>query len=425
MSIPVKQLLVVNSNYRAEEMQMFCDLYKGGRGFEANKGKYLRWRQIERSNTKGGQAVRQARLDCAAYTPHVSGIIQWLCSSIMQAAPTVLASGPEAKTQYYHALNSSEPGRPSLEEVSRDVLIDLKLYGKAYLHVKWPENDAQEFRDLAEQRLAGALDAEIEHVPTRHIDDWGEDDDGCLEWVRVHLVDQTRSDMLQSPDQERHRWIYYTSATIDTYTAYRKIKDGVVGNWDVKAMAEGTSEPNGLGQLPIIRVKAPHGIHVMERLADTALSLYNREASLQYALDTSAYSQPYICTKKPITNVLLAETAVWMLDPQDSAGFVSPNPGHFSALNDSCKDMREQLFAAVQAMILTSSSQTQNPRQSGKAKAMDFGSIHILLSGFASALREALEQAIELIADARGDEDVAVSIDGLDQFMASATKDES
>lgn len=424
MGIPVKQLLVTNVNYRAEEMQMFCDLYKGGRSFNQHKGDYLRWRQIERGNSKGGQAVRQARLDAASYTPHSSGIIQWLASSIMQSPPTILASGPETKIEYYHDLNESEPCRPSVEEVSRDTLIDLMLFGRAFLHLKWPEQGESTFRDLGEQRLAGALDAEIEHVCTRHVDDWEEDEDhDGLEWVRIHLVDQTRSDMLAAPDQERHRWIYYTQDRIDTYVAYRPIKNGVVGNWAPNAMAElESSEANGLGQLPIIQLKAPHGIHVMERLADTALSLFNREASLQYALDTSAYSQPFIATKKQISQVLLAETAVWMLDQGDTAGFVSPNPGHFQSISENCTDLREQLFAAVQAMILSSSASTQNPRQSAKAKSLDLGSIHILLTGFANTLKEALEQCVELIADARGDEDVEVSVAGLDQFMSNATE---
>jgi hypothetical protein len=260
------------------------------------------------------------------------------------------------------------------------------------------------------------LDADISGLNACCVDDWEEDEDERLLWVRTHRITKTRSRQYGPTDLEVHTWTYITPDWIAEYQATRKIDQKV---WPKDALAFRIALKPGCGFLPVIPIKVPSGMWVMNRLFPIALSLFNREASEDYALDSSAFALPVVKTKKDLKSIVGSEVSVLKLDPEDSFEWATPPSDHFTALADSAERKKEGLFLAVQAMGLQTSSKDSQGRQSGAAKRYDAAMIAVLLSAFAAALRDALEQTVRLIQQVREDDDVTISITGLDRFDVS------
>lgn len=414
---PISELKHTHPEYRPDLIEMYQDLYEGGERFEKRKNKYLRFRALEKSGMPAGRKLRDGRLDSATYTPHVSGLMEFLLSACMQAEPAILASGPEAKTAYYNGLNSNADGRGTdLPALIRSRMLEGMLQFRSCLTIVFPE-DGSTYTDLQAQREAGALDAHLGVLDAKDIDDWECDEEGELLWVRTHTQVWERSKPYGARDTAKHIWAFITPTETTTFVARRSADDERKDYWpkDANAVAD-DPKPHSLGALPVVMLDIPKGLHVMARLANLVIGLFNREASEDYALDSSAYALPVLFTQKDISKIVLHEMAALKLEPNDKFEWSAPGSSHFAALADNAERKKESLYGAVQAMALQAAQKDSNGRQSGVAKFRDYGAIANLCSAFAAAARDALEKSIRLIQRARGDEDVTITISGLDRF---------
>jgi len=420
---PVSELLITHPDYSVEKLTLYQDLYEGGERFEKNKNKYLRRRDLEKTSLPGGRKLREARLESASYTQHVTGITDYLLAATMQAEPAILASGPENKIAYYNSLNENADGKGNdLPSVVRARLLEAMVQFRSSFSIVFPDDDTQ-YTDLGAQREAGALDARLTGLDAREIDDWEFDDDGNLLWVRIHTVCFKRSTAFGPRDTEVHYWTFITPMYKQVFEARRSLEDAKHDKWPTDAVAV-AADPvlHSLGALPVVPLELPCGLHLLARLAFPALSLFNREASEDFALDTSAYALPVIKSQKDLGQVVMSEMAGLKLDPTDDFTWATPNAAHFQALADNAKRKKENLFGAVSAMALQAAARDNSNRASGVAKFRDYGALATLLSTFGAAARDALEKSVRLIQRARGDEDVTITVTGLDRFDIQAVE---
>ena len=420
-SIPVADLLVTHEDYRPDRIEVYNDLYEGGERFESRKDNYLRYRSIEKSGDTFANKHRKQRLASATYTPHVAGAVDWIVAATFQSEPGILVDAKEGESgDYWNGLNTDADGRGcDFAAIMRERELKALIDGRSYLTARFPKVDLPEKASLARQREAGGLDAVIGTLDAKDVDDWGEDPRGNLEWVRTHIVEPVRVKLWGRPTKERHTWTYITADSLIEYTAERDLdKDGKPKEWgkDAKATTTGP-RPHKLGRLPVWPIRIPRGLWLMNRLAHVALSLFNREASHDWALDTSAFAIPVIQSDKKIDNIFASELMALKLGPEDKFGWSIPATQHFDALDKSAERKKANLFLAIQATALVAASKDSNGRQSGVAKFRDFGAIATLLSAYAGSLRDAGESLITTIRDAREEKDrVNVSISGLDKF---------
>ncbi len=438
-SIPVSILSIPHPEYRADKLQLHDALYRGGDEFDAIKKDILKRRDIESSNLPAGTKLREGRLASAQYTPHAAGLLDFLMSCVFQSEPSFLASvkAPQAvagddveqepaedktdpKAAFWHSLNENADGSGNdLPCVLKSALKSALLHGRGYLSICFDGNMASAAStagDFGQVRETGVLDTgTISALSACQIDDWGRDDDGELEFVRLHAVDLIRSSPFAPYDSERHCWTIVDSERVSEYQAVRKLD----ANGRPEAWAEGavaalvSSAPHGLDSLPVIEIRLPS---VMQRLSATAIALFNREASLTWALDQSAFSQLCFFTDKNLNELIVSEISALKFNPADKVEFKSPDSSMFASLRDDCERLIQNLYLSVQSMALQAASKDQNGRQSGVAKVRDWGSIYILLSSYAAALLDVTRQAVELLRLARGDEDVTISVHGLDEY---------
>jgi hypothetical protein len=414
--IPVKELLKCHKDYDPELMDKHRDLFEGGERFEQNKSKYLRWRAIE--YTSQGTHQRKARLQAASYTSHVGGLIRFLIAATYSSQPALVPpSGSD--NEYYTGLNEDADGAGhSVAEVTRMALEESVVNGRSYLALDFP--DPEDAPSLEKQQASGGLDARICFLDAATVDDWAKDDDGNLIFVRTHCIDEIRSSIYGPPDLERHTWTYITPTLTQEYVAERLIKDGKPESWSNNATASGASpKANALGVLPVVEIDAPW---VMRSLAPLAISIFNREANLDWSFDVSSFSQLVIKTKKQMGQIISSQNFAMVLDPgganqqPDSAEYISPDPSHLESQMRWTEKKKEDLYLALQSMILQQSAKDSNGRQSGVAKEMDFSAVAQLLSVFAQAVKNALRNLTLMINAVRGEPELDVKIVGLDKF---------
>lgn len=416
--LSVKHLMQKHPDYHDELLRQYSDLYTGGHRFEKNKDHYLRTRQLETSGSAGGAGLRNARLACASYTPNAAGIIDWLAAAAFQAEPVIIPQGgSETDNHYYHELNRNVDGcGRDLPSLMRSRLLEYMIHNRAYIAVEFPETPET---DLGGQRSVGGLDARLRPLNARNVINWNVDDEGKLRWVLTYFCESKKLAPWSSDCVECHTWTYITATGSYEYEYVDDSKGGYSKSvLDDRAVAKLVEvRKNDLGVLPIIPIHIHGGPWVMDRIAPIALSLFNREASLQFALDQSAYAMMVVSTNKDISSLVASEVAAIKLSPNngESVTFAAPPTNHFDSLQRSCEHLLASMYLAVQAMALQAASNDSNGRQSGVAKFRDFGAIAILISTFAAAMRDSIESAISIIKRARGDS-VEISVAGLNQF---------
>lgn len=439
LSLPVtqkvKDLQVTHPEYDARELRTHEDLYRGGKHFEARKRQYLRKRALDDVAGGKGERYLQARLRCASYTPHAAGIIDWLVAAAMQAEPSIGAKATDSKGKnspppaggdkgegagsYWSRLNKDVDGHgQDFSALARDLFLELMVHKRAYVAVRFPKDEVHEGENLHRQLQRGGLDATFHLLKAREIDDWDFDDDGNLQWVRVHCVRAVRSSGAVGPRNKLlHTWTYLEDTQVVQYSATQDLDEqGKPKEFPEGTLAMGTAQPHSLNALPVVVVDVSEGMHVMGRLEAPALNLFNNDAGLDFSLAAAAYAQLVLKTEQDLSNVYASELDAIKLEPTGSAQYLESQGAHWNALKARGEKLKEDMFSAVQTMALVAAAKDSNGRQSGVAKFRDFGAIATLLSAFASKVRDALEAAVALVKKARNEAALEVSIDGLDKF---------
>lgn len=413
--IPVKDLLKTHPRYDPAQIQKYNDFYKAGGDFERNKREYMRPRQLDKM--PGGEKYVNARLACYHYTPHASGLIDDLSGAAMQAPPRIDVLSPtDARAEYWLGLNKNIDGAGrTITSLCSSRFIQSAVQQRAYIAIDFPDNEVSD-NSFGTQRKIGALDARICPLDASVVDDWETDDEGNLDFVRTHTVKCTRATAYGPRTTAVHCWTFYTETAIIEYTASKPIEQTT---WEKDAVAvQISNKAHAVGELPVYPCEQVAEFWVMDRLISTAEALFNREGAREYALDAGALNLPvYKGSQNPESIVLSENGCIWV-GPDGDFYWRGPDGQVYQALKDSSADLRENLYACIQALAKQAATQKENARQSGVAKMQDRVPMEHLLALLTTPVISAVQRGIDAIAKLRGDEDLEPALHGMDNFDA-------
>lgn len=452
-AIPLCDLEKNHSEYNAAKLNEYDALYEGGDKFKELIDTFLIRLQMEEQeawpvrrnplgvearSTEHGQQEHnleiaelqyKSRKKRAWYAPLVPGVIDFMVAAVCQNQPSIVATsgqssdknlnlfaralewirGQQAQSEvkYWNDINRNADGMGmDLGALGTRAIRAAMLHKRAYLGIRFPKG-ADVFANFGQAEAAGMLNATITLLHARNVNDWKEDAYGKLEWVRTCYSEKRRPLPWQQPSIIVKTWTFITAQASYVYEYAKKEGDPV--DVPVRRLR---FERHGLGELPVIPINSP--VWVMERLRDIAVALFNRQVALEWHLDKTAYAMLTLFTDKQIDQVVTDLALV--LNKGDAAQVTSPPAQTADALQKDIDRLKEEMFLAVQAMVLMAAAKDEQGRQSGVAKQRDFGSLSTLLSAFAAPLRDALEQAIRIIKKVRKEESLPVSVQGLDKF---------
>lgn len=396
MAFPVTKRLsdlrAVHPAYIPYKYASWNALYEGGTTFDLIKSRFLDKREIEVK----WPDVYQARLNTTRYVPH-SSIVDLLLADVFQDEPEIVA--PEESI--YFAWNKDIDGvGTDVAMLLRRILLGMFIYGRAAVLVNF---NASTGTFMQNESMIPTL----QYIPAELIDDWDTD------FHRLHYKFQTRSDQTSPPDIIVEKWVYVTKSEIATYSMSHKINQP-----EPQEVALESIQEHSFGRSPIFDVvpSAP-SMHVMNRLEAPLTSLFNRESSLTYSLNNTAFDQIVLTlVSSDINSMYISELAAMKLAAGEKFERVAPNPTGYEALFNDVERLKDDVSRTVQGMALSAAARVQAPRQSGVAAAAQAQPMTALLYSYSSPLRDILEKIIASLKKYRREEEMLVEVVGFESF---------
>lgn len=434
-SMLVEDLEKVHPEYDSKMLEEYSLLYDAGRRFRQDVDKFIVKRQVEKDpdTSAAGAKHYEARKDRSWYIPRGPGVIDWIIDSTFKKGLRVktqedveeenekaamLGKEPEtsaapAPDSYWGKLNQDADGfGRSLNQVGKDAQRQIALYGRGYFYVHFDKSEGS-------PDDPDGKNARIRYMPASAIDDWCTAPNGKLLWVRTHTKDLERSTPFGPPDKECHYWTFLTDKKIVIYTASRKVGESWKKDQPALRLGDGDGS-HDYGRLPIYEIPAPDGTHIMDRLFEVLVALFNREISITFALDQLAYAMLVFKLEngRDLSKIVASEMAAIKLGVLEDVTFKSPDPQIFDPLFKDSERLKKAVYEIIQASALTTASQTQNARQSATAKLLDRDLLHVLLVAYAESIKNTLDQVVEDLKKFRSDS-ADVELIGLDEFDAT------
>jgi hypothetical protein len=413
--LPVKFLLTTSPCYNASKIQLAEALYHAGDSFDVIKRRVLYSRAADKN-----MAYLNSRLQHAEYVAYISGIFDQFISTAFTNPPSLVFSATtqdidtEAKLAYYNTLNEC------LDDLLKGRALDMILHGYGLLTVSYP-NEIGYVRSLGEQIKAGSLDAKLTYLPIDTVEDWQTDTLGNLQWVKTHTVELTRSVPFGECDLEKHTWTYFTNDQKVIYEATKK----TIEVWTDKDFANKVYEKSITTGLPIFECSQGDRICLFERVKRAAIGLFNREASLDFALFSQCYGQACYSGEKNQNEIAgeANEFALWMLGPNGKFEYVIPKDVAFQSLEKNAEKKQQNLMTCINAEALQLGQRDQHAA-SGAAKQQDRMPVESYSAMLASHLTCVLNKAVNYIIASRGDTGIIkYKVQGLDSFNNSDLSD--
>jgi hypothetical protein len=462
-SLLISQLMATHDDYDADKIKLYNALYAGGDEFDCIKDKYLRYRQLELRRSAGGKRLREARLAAAPYGPRVAGIANFLINACLKNPPKIIATMPQpepeksqvspdassdqaperlkledrppvsdeeqSRLDYYNDLNDDCDGTgTTLWDYSRSLLRQMIVQQCGYLTLN-PPDPTIEADSEAQQKQDGQFDIKFGLLNASDMLDQASDKEG-LAWVKVYTKDSERPSMFLPPNKIVHTWRFINREYSVDYIAEQIIDDdGNVEEFDEDDVAV-AQDPvySDLKTLPIIPVEISD-LHLFEQLAQPALAVWNREASITYNLDSTGWQQMVLKTSKTtaeVGEIVTSEDGCVVVETDGDLKYAAPTGDTSDALEGNLDKLIIELYEIVTAGVLQQSGAgggKDEGRRSGKSKQIDYQSLSYLVSAFATTLKRALRCAIDIIQDLRGDDDITVSVEGLDDYDTMSDSD--
>jgi hypothetical protein len=406
--ITIEEISKTSSEYLSDKIELYSALYEGGDSFRKNKrvmDKMLIRRKME-SGTGEGQYER--RKERAPYVNRAGGLIDWFVASVFPDDIEIIP-GTGANAEYWESLNENADGIGTpFGTLCRQALLEMLVNRRSYFRLSFDsENDPNDARWSL--FLAGS------------VDDWQRDEIGALSMVRAHGCEDVRSSPFKQPDRVRHTWTYYLPDAIAIYEAEAEKHRGFQPT--DKARLKGSVQHDFAG-LPVFDVRAGRGQWAMDRIFDVVKAVFNREASIAWALDMQAYAQPVLNVQDGRQVSLCgSELHAIRLGIGETFGYAAPPPSIFDPLFKDADRLNTDFHAVIQAMAINAAAIPQAGRLSADAVGEMRQPLRQLLLSFSWPIREAANRAIKALTEYRGEPDGSVTIEGMDRVADVSEED--
>lgn len=355
------------------------------------------------------------RLAMALYHNNVGPIIDLIVAGLFSQSPNVQNwLTDEWATNFQKDCNGEGT---SLELWCAQLLTEALIGQRAYAWANLPERDPGiEFTDLGAELKSGQLDAFLVQLTAEHVIDWGRDARGRLTWVMIHDCVEER-ESIEVGRVKVWRWTYIDKAVIRRWT-WRATDQKCEPDADDMAQEQ---EPinHTLGQLPIVELRLPSGLHAGGKLHHPAVAHLRSRNDLSWALFIAAH--PLLAIKARhkdlVSRPILGPGSFLKLAQDDDIGYVEPAGTSFQLLAENTDKLREDLYRVVQQMSVGLSTSASKQAQSGESKNADWRALETVLSALAARVKPFLSSLLSLVAKMRGQEVPKLTISGLEGWQ--------
>lgn len=396
-------------------------LYEGGRRIESMFGTFLPRRPREREERYA------VRLKDAEYRNYVGPIADFFAAMLFVSRPIIKAKRGDKEAElapYWNELREDcDGGGTDIDAFFKDVLLDAMQTKTGWLRVRAPDSNGDDPADMAEFEQRKLGECWLEDVEDFGVLDWDTADDGRLIWAITHEKSAKRTSLSSGRDTITETWEYLTAEAVEVYQITYQ-RDRAPRPEDEVPLIAGPL-PHKFGSVPLVCLDLPPGLWVLERLRSPQVAHLKKQSALNWSLASTAYAMPVAKVADPdaFGKALMGAGYEMVIGKDDEWSWEAPPTGHFTALADEVKTAKDEIFRIAHQMALGVENNAAAIGRSGQSKATDMENTRVVLGAYSKILKETLEYAYDLIATARGEEDLEFSVEGLDDFAAlDATK---
>lgn len=243
--------------------------------------------------------------------------------------------------------------------------------------------------------------------------DWEVNDYGQLLWAVTHKKEMRRDDPRLARQVVTETWRLYDDLDVETFqVVYDPQKKALKPEDEIPSIGR---VPHKFTRVPLISMRLPAGLWLMDRAADAQLEHFRLSSALGWAIRRTCYPMAFLHTAEK-TALVSGAGYCQLLGLEDKFEWVSPPTASFDVLAKEIDAQKTELFRLVQQLASSVNNSSAAIGRSGESKQADNAASEICLHAYAVEVKEAIEGTFELISDGRGDTDLKFSIEGMNSF---------
>lgn len=385
---------------RLEAQQRFRDLYAGGEQFKGNVDRYLLKRQREPAD------VYSERLGRAFYENYIGSIIDWYTTTLFRREPLLLfEEATDANRQFYNALTEDCDLRgTAITDYLRKQLTEAMVTGRSYTLIDCPRIDVRP-TTRADEDEAGLSRAYLCEFDGESAVNWDRQPNGELDWI---VFRTRRLVSKQASWQWETRWQYYDRQRFAIFRAVEGEKS------DPEQVDGGRHALSDAGIVPVVELRLPDGLWLMNRAAYLQLEHFNKSNALAWALTMGLFAMPVIFSDREWSRVV-GESYYLQLGPEDKFGWTEPEGHVYEIALANLDRLKEEIYRVCYVLHQAGGSLSKNSNLTGLSKLRDYTVTQEILRGYGDVAKDFLKRILRMVVLARKDS-LRIDVSGLDEF---------
>ncbi len=282
----------------------------------------------------------------------------------------------------------------------------------------------------AEQEDSGQLDAYATPYPAACVSNWHETDDGRLQWILLHTVEDGSDRFGGGDTPPVHVFEHWTDDAVTTW----EIPDDVWQKAKDDQSFTGTERVNVFKRIPFVRMEFPPTLWLMDQLYTLARELLNKHSALAWAEYRALFPHLVVYVQNEQVDVdsgVKAGSAekvggilrspkgpgyAWVLAVGEAVEWVAPPTEAFEFCMSAIEKRKVELARTVYALNVAADLSSGSQRRTAESKTLDIQSSKPFLQYLGREAREHTRRVLELVAHLRG-EQVEFEVSGLEHVQ--------
>jgi hypothetical protein len=274
--------------------------------------------------------------------------------------------------------------------------------GASYILVDFPKSDHKP-TNRAEEDALGTARAYINQCPPETLINWSLDPRGEFDWVVLRTTHLRKPDYRTPQWTKRTQWVYFDRERFETYQK-------TDGDHHVVLTDQGQHGFARLNKVPVLGLRLPEGLWLMNRAALLQLEHFNKSNALGWALAQGLFAQPVIYSEREWSQ-MIGDSYFIQLGPQDKFGWTEPAGNVYRIATENLKRLQSEIYRVTYLNHLA----TAPVVQSGLSKLRDFAITQEVLRALGDSVKDSMKRLLRAIFQARN-ENITIDVSGMEEF---------
>lgn len=397
-------------------------MYEGGTLIKKFATKFLFRRPKEDAS------VYAHRLELFTYENNIGTGLGWWQAEMFSADPKIdirtkdadgnpvtdATINPDADKYYnQQLLKDCDKHGTSFLDFYKDVFRNLLLFRECFVLLDRKPMDPDSVVTLEDARKSGEYDPYLCAYSPLDVINWDTDAFGNLNWAVVYKCTEQQRFLL--PALKIERWYYYDR---QQYRIYESVSDA--GSTPVQqdqkakvALVEtGFHAMAANDMVPLQHIEFPEGWWLSNRAYLPATEHIDTVNVLRWSLRMAGLAVPVVCTDDDISTLTQSEYMFIKLSQGSTYNWSEPEGRSWTHLADRIKVLTEEIWRAMYLVAQSRSTSATASSQSGVSKQQDMAPSHDVLGGMGGILRAAMQNTLQFVMLARGDDNLIPDVTG-------------